>query len=396
MLRIRRFGVAVAAALVVVTGFQVIGEQPADARKVGNPGGGFTLRVQNGFMRIKTNSFDFDDEGRLPQCSDGSNNDGSGADAQDSAVDHPADPQCTSPTDDSETQPGFQAKLPIQMTGGTVAANGNLTFPLAGVSFPPQYLFVNADDASGGVVDDFIVTIQIQALTDFTGVLNANTGTMNLDMNVRVRATGGPLDSNCQVSPINIQPLITGVTSPPGPNTPISGIPYDPATGRSRIVNNSFSVPGASNCGTVALFYNLNNAINDQLGLPSAAGNNEGQFTVEFMPTRPTPGIVASFTATPSSGVAPLTVNFNAGASTGTGLSYAWDFDNNGSTDATGVTTLDHLRHLRRQDGAARVTDVDGDFVDTTRLVTVGANLAAHRQRPDGRPRPRTRPSRSP
>ncbi len=43
---------------------------------------------------------------------------------------------------------------------------------------------------------------------------------------------------------------------------------------------------------------------------------------------------VANFTATPTSGDAPLTVNFTD-ASTGTVSSYAWDFDNNGVIDST-------------------------------------------------------------
>ena len=61
-------------------------------------------------------------------------------------------------------------------------------------------------------------------------------------------------------------------------------------------------MPGAAGCGS-AFFgaVNYNDEINNQLGLPSAAGNNEAQFLVEFTPTRPTPAIVASFTTTPSS-----------------------------------------------------------------------------------------------
>lgn len=53
---------------------------------------------------------------------------------------------------------------------------------------------------------------------------------------------------------------------------------------------------------------------------------------------------VASFSATPATGRAPLSVSFNGTGSsdpgTGGGITaYAWDFDNNGTTDATGSTT---------------------------------------------------------
>ncbi|HZN15665.1 MAG TPA: Ig-like domain-containing protein [Acidimicrobiales bacterium] len=368
--RSRRLGAAVLAAVVVGLGSGLISAPPAEAKKVGNPGSAFTLKVQSGFMRIKTNSFDFVDEGRQPQCSDGTNNDGN----QDAAVDFSGgDPQCTSATDDSEVAAGFQPKQPIQMSGGTIDAAGNVTFPTSGVSFPPQYSWVEASAASGGLINDFVLTITITPVANFTGHLNPLTGAMDLRMQVDVHANGGPLAAACHVGPIDINSLITGTTSPPGPNTPISGIPYDPGTGRTTIVNNSFGVPGAQSCGS-AFFQDLNGQINSQLGLPSDPGNNEGQFLGEFTPTRPTPGIVASFTATPSSGPAALNVAFNASASTGTGLSYQWDFTNNGSIDATGVTASTTYATAGSYTARLRVTDSDGDFAETTRLISVGPN----------------------
>ncbi len=49
-----------------------------------------------------------------------------------------------------------------------------------------------------------------------------------------------------------------------------------------------------------------------------------------------------SLTATPRYGPLPLHVDFDASATTdpdaGDTLTYAWDFDGNGTTDATGVT----------------------------------------------------------
>ncbi|MBA2282530.1 MAG: tandem-95 repeat protein [Acidimicrobiia bacterium] len=356
---------------VVCSGLVVGSAGPAAARKVSNPGTGFVLKVQSGFLRIRDNSFDFDDEGRVPQCQDGSNNDG----GQDGAIDFPADGQCTSATDDSETQGGFQPKLPIQMTNGTVTAAGAVTFPAANVSFPTQYLWVDAPSP----VNPFVVTINIIPTHDVTGTINAITGAVSLRIRVRVTLSGGPLAGGCAVgsaaSPIDVNTVITGTTAPPGPNTPISGTPYNPATGRALLVNNSFSVPGAQGCGTYALFVDMNDQINSNLGLPSPAGNNEAQFTTEFIGTRPQAGVVASFTTTPSSGPAPLNVAFNAAASQGLGLTYQWDFTNNGTFDASGATTSFNYASPGAFTARLRVTDSDGDIAETTRLVSVGTNL---------------------
>jgi len=53
-------------------------------------------------------------------------------------------------------------------------------------------------------------------------------------------------------------------------------------------------------------------------------------------------GLQAQFTATPKSGYPPLEVTFNASASSssnGVIITYKWDFDADGETDASGVTT---------------------------------------------------------
>jgi glucose/arabinose dehydrogenase len=84
----------------------------------------------------------------------------------------------------------------------------------------------------------------------------------------------------------------------------------------------------------------------------------------------------ASFTATPNSGQAPLTVQFNAGASSdpenGT-LAYSWDLDGNGTYgDATGVTTSRTYTAVGTVTVGLRVTDPGNATGTTTRTVTVG------------------------
>ena len=85
---------------------------------------------------------------------------------------------------------------------------------------------------------------------------------------------------------------------------------------------------------------------------------------------------VASFTATPSFGAAPLMVSFNASGTTdanGGTLTYAWDLDGDGQfDDATGVTTSRTYAAVGDVDVGLRVTDTDGASDTTTRTVSAG------------------------
>lgn len=114
--------------------------------------------------------------------------------------------------------------------------------------------------------------------------------------------------------------------------------------------------------------------------------NNSGQFTIELTVTDATGrqaaafqtvtvepdtgGPTASFTASPSSGGTPLTVAFNASASTdpdGVIVSYAWSFGD-GST-ATGVSPL----HTYDAEGSyvATLTVTDDDAQSDTATMTI-------------------------
>lgn len=87
----------------------------------------------------------------------------------------------------------------------------------------------------------------------------------------------------------------------------------------------------------------------------------------------------ASFTATPATGTAPLTVQFNAGASSdpdGTIASYAWDFGD-GDT-ATGATATHTYATAGVYVALLTVTDDEGtsDTTDQTITVTAPGNSA--------------------
>jgi hypothetical protein len=103
---------------------------------------------------------------------------------------------------------------------------------------------------------------------------------------IKIHLTNALLGKNCYIGsdkdPIVLN-LSVGPTAPPAPNEPITGYRGDiafqagpnggsviAATG-ATLVDNSFSVPGATGCGAGGL---LNWIVNAKEGLPSAAGHN--------------------------------------------------------------------------------------------------------------------------
>ena len=90
---------------------------------------------------------------------------------------------------------------------------------------------------------------------------------------------------------------------------------------------------------------------------------------IDYSSTKP----VASFTATPSSGAAPLPVAFDASASNdpdGTTLTYAWKFGD--GTTGTGKTPAHTYQQPGRYTVELTVTDVSGATGTTTRSVSAG------------------------
>jgi hypothetical protein len=107
-----------------------------------------------------------------------------------------------------------------------------------------------------------------------------------LSLPVKVKLDNAFLGSNCYLgsssSPIKID-FTTGTTSPPPPNTPISGSvgtfePNEAGTlltlSGGKLVNNSFSSPGASGCGGILFSWAVDPLVNSILGTPSPAGKN--------------------------------------------------------------------------------------------------------------------------
>ncbi|MGN6587242.1 MAG: hypothetical protein ACTHKT_07195 [Solirubrobacterales bacterium] len=118
-------------------------------------------------------------------------------------------------------------------------------------------------------------------------VLNTVLGTGTaLALPVKVKLDNPFLGSNCYIgsnsNPIKLN-LTTGTTSPPPPNTPISGSPGELvgeeegaiiAEKNNSLVDNSFASPGANGCGGLLFSWAVDPFVNSILGVPSAAGHN--------------------------------------------------------------------------------------------------------------------------
>jgi hypothetical protein len=179
---------------------------------------------------------------------------------------------------------------PIILSGGVNAEFGEFSATSKGGLLPAKQL------VPGGVIGltglDWLVNflnieaLQLYAVTELVG---QPVIAENFTLPIRVHLINPALGNNCYVgspsSPITLN-LTPGTTSPPPPNTPITGQPFqsfvEHASGITTFkegifVDNSFSAPGASGC-VLTLFgfipISINGLVNSQSGLPAAAGTN--------------------------------------------------------------------------------------------------------------------------
>ncbi len=126
--------------------------------------------------------------------------------------------------------------------------------------------------------------LAIAELAGPTSAIRLNIETQGLIVPVKVRLVNTLLGMDCHIGtnsrPVQLN-LTTGTTSPPPPNRPITGHlaegEFDPVA-RALVfrgavdVENSFAVPGATECGFGLGL--INAIVNAKLRIPSAAGNN--------------------------------------------------------------------------------------------------------------------------
>ena len=179
----------------------------------------------------------------------------------------------------------------VPLTAAALEIRGGLSPVEGGVAFTPPRgttgFFSRAVPVPGGLLGiEWIPGTSVLAITELAGSpsnIRFDLATFGLSVPVKVRLVNTLLGMNCHVgtdrNPVRLN-LITGTTSPPAPNRPISGMPGTPEfvppnvliIRNNRNVENSFAVPGASECGLGLGL--INSLVNLKLRLPSAAGNN--------------------------------------------------------------------------------------------------------------------------
>ena len=240
---------------------------------------------------------------------------------------------------------------PITATG-TVNANGTISGIT--VSFPP--LPPIEDVPVIGTVNPVI-----NVLGTPSGSVNPLTGLSTMSFTVEIRIP--ELSSNCEVGPITLNASTANA----------GGAGYNPNDGSVTWADHTFSVPGAQGCSY--LFASVDGQINSELGLPSPGGNNHATLSAVSTPILQR-ALVAAFTATPSSGFAPLATTLDASSTYHTRpiLTHEWDLDGNGTfelnTGAVATTPAVFATPGVKNIGL-RVTDIDGDQSQTTGTVTV-------------------------
>jgi hypothetical protein len=186
---------------------------------------------------------------------------------------------------------------PITLTGGV----HNITVPGPVIFNSEGGLTKVKQKVPGGIIGltgltwlaEFlgIEALTLYATTELAGTpLIAGASFARLPIKVHLENSTGVLGKSCYVgstaSPIVLN-LITGTTSPPPPNKPITGkepfLEFEPVreiqkANNGTYVDNSFAAPGANGC-VLTLFgfipISINGLVNAQSGLPAAAGTNE-------------------------------------------------------------------------------------------------------------------------
>lgn len=159
---------------------------------------------------------------------------------------------------------------------------------LLGVTAPswwPKFLRDLFNETINNGFTGVTATVELVKPVEFNlinSVLQEGTSTL---LPVRVKLDNPFLGSGCYIgsssNPITLK-LTTGKTSPPPPNTSITGklgtfdtneaITVETITG-TKLVDNSFSVPGANGCGGLFSFL-VDPFVESIVGIPSAAGKN--------------------------------------------------------------------------------------------------------------------------
>jgi hypothetical protein len=186
---------------------------------------------------------------------------------------------------------------PITMSGG-ITTGGTVVFgPFGGLepvdqSVPGGIVGLTGLTWLGGVLS--APEQEVQATIELAGVPSSPVGETLL-LPIKVHLTNTVLGPNCYIGS-NANPIVLdltiGTTSPPPPNSPITGAePEVSFTPNSVVdftdgtyVDNAFAAPGVNGCTLVIPPFppiGINGVINSQSELPSPAGSNQAILTFD-------------------------------------------------------------------------------------------------------------------
>jgi PKD repeat protein len=209
-------------------------------------------------------------------------------------------------------------------------------------------------------------TIDVQFLPTSVGIKNANLSIL----------------SNDPQTPVLNVPLVgIGLNNPPTSNP---GGPYSGIEGQAITLNGNSSTDSD---GSIVLYeWDINNDGSYEYSSSSPTQNHayaqQGTYTIKLRVTdnlgatgtATTTATISdtspttNFTASPTSGTTPLTVNFyNSSTGYDQPLSYAWDFDNNGTIDSTAQNPSYSYTNLGTYTVKLTITDSDGSTNTLTR-----------------------------
>src|SRR3954454_16618018 len=209
---IRRLGVGTLLALVASI-FAISLASPGSAANLVDNNGYWIQNATGGFVNFVGNPTAVTPPVAPPECSDGINND-EAKDApgnfQDTAIDYPADPQCFSAADNSETYTGSpaaaQPKAPISF-GSFITKAGAMT-SLTG-SWPASYIYTTQG----------LITFSVNAAPSATpSTWDAGTGAVSIKLNLTltIKVEAGATAFSCSTTPFPVS-LTTSNINPAGP-----------------------------------------------------------------------------------------------------------------------------------------------------------------------------------
>ena len=234
------------------------------------------------------------------------------------------------------TTPGtYTASLTVTGPGGSDSASTTITVaepaPVAGFSASPTAgvapLTVNFTDASSGNITSRSWAFGDGGTSSATNPSHLYTVVGSYTATLTVTGPGGSDSSSVSIT-VNEPPPVAGIVATPTSGTaPLTVSFSDASTGAVTSHAWTFGDGDSSSLQNPSHTYASSGSYTATLTVTGPGGSDSASTTITVTAAPP----VAGFTATPTSGEAPLTVGFT-NASTGEITSYSWSFGDGGSS----------------------------------------------------------------